>query len=181
MSFGEKTISSSTKFEGRVVDLKVDQVELINGKIATREVVEHPGGVAIVPLDENNNVLMVRQFRYPFKKELLEIPVGKFEKGEDPDECAVRELSEETGCSAGKMISLGKMYSSPGFCSEVLHVYLAMDLSYGKMHLDEDEFLNVERVPLSKLIDMIMANELPDAKSVIGILKTKLYLEERYR
>ena len=173
----EKRIDGEIKYTGVIVNIRLDNAEIENGRIVKREVVEHPGGVAIVPVDENGNVLLVRQFRYPFMRELIEIPAGKLEPGEDPFECAKRELSEETGCTAGKYVYLGPMYSSPGFCEETLHVYLALDLTYGKMHLDEDEFLSVERVPMSKIVEMIMNNDIPDAKTVFGVLKSKLYLE----
>ena len=150
---------------------------LNNGKHVPREVVEHPGGVGIVPVTHDNKVLMVRQYRYPMEEELLEIPAGKLGEGELPLECAVRELSEETGCTAGKIVDLGAIYPSPGFCKETLYLYLALDLQQGDMHLDEDEFLSVEAVGIDELINRIMANDLPDAKSIIGIMKAKSYLE----
>jgi len=177
MFFFEKQIESNTVYRGVVVNVRRDAVELQNGAIARREVVEHPGGVGIVPLTDDNKVLMVRQYRYPMGEELLEIPAGKLGAGEDPLECAVRELSEETGCAAGRIVDLGAMYPSPGFCRETLYVFLALDLRYGEMHLDENELLSVEAVGMDELMDMIMGNELPDAKSIIGILKTRRYLE----
>ncbi len=120
-------------------------------QIVRREVVEHPGGVGILPLDDNGVCYMVRQFRYPFSRQLLEIPAGKLEYGEDPLACAVRELGEETGFTADELIPLGKCLTSPGFSSEVLHLYLARGLHAGRAHLDEDEFLNVEKHPLAEL------------------------------
>ena len=177
MDFYEKQVESRTLFEGLIVNVRRDVAELPNGVRVAREVVEHPGGVGIVPVTRDNKVLMVRQYRYPMEEELLEIPAGKLDEGEDPYECAVRELSEETGCTAGRIIDLGATYPSPGFCRETLYVYLALDLEYGEMHLDENELLSVEAVGIEELIDKIMANELPDAKSIIGIMKAKKYLE----
>jgi ADP-ribose pyrophosphatase len=177
MGFYEKQISSKLVYTGRIVNVRNDIAELHSGSLVHREVVEHPGGVAVVPLTENDEVLMVRQFRYPFGEELLEIPAGKLEACEDHCDCAVRELSEETGCSAGKMIYLGPVYTSPGFSKEILHIYLAMDLEFGEAHPDENEFLSVEKVPLSSLVDQIISGEIRDAKTIIGILKTEKYVE----
>jgi len=177
MGFFEKKIESTTAYNGIIVDVKRDIAELQNGNRVQREVVIHPGGVCIVPMTRDNKVLMVRQYRYPMQLELLEIPAGKLDEGEDPFECAVRELSEETGCTAGTYVELGTIYPSPGFCKEELHIFLALDLTCGEMHLDYNELLSVEAVEIDILMDMIMANELPDAKSVIGIMKAKRYLE----
>ena len=177
MVFFEEQLETKTVYEGMIVNVRRDVVKLQNGSNAKREVVEHPGGVGIVPITKDNKVLMVRQYRYPMEKELLEIPAGKLCAGEDPLECAVRELSEETGCTSGKIVDLGALYPSPGFCRETLFVFLALDLQQGEMHLDHDELLSVEAVCIDELIDMIMANKLPDAKSIIGIMKAKRYLE----
>ena len=177
MKFYEKQISSKTVFEGIIVDVRSDIAELQTGKHVSREVVVHPGGVGIVPLTDDGKIILVRQYRYPMGEELLEIPAGKLDKGEDPLKCAIRELSEETGCTAAEIISLGEIYPSPGFCREVLHLYLAVGLNQGKAHLDEDEFLSVETVCLDELMDKVMNNELSDAKTIIGILKTKEYLK----
>jgi len=177
MGYFEKQIKTKTVYEGLIVNIRSDVAEIQNGKHVPREVVEHPGGVGIVPVTHDNKVLMVRQYRYPMEEELLEIPAGKLGEGEKPIDCAVRELSEETGCTAGQIVDLGAIYPSPGFCKETLYLYLALDLQQGEIHLDEDEFLSVEPVSIDELIDAIMANELPDAKSVIGIMKAKKYLE----
>ena len=177
MEFFEKQIESKTVYEGLIVNIRSDVAEIQNGKRVPREVVEHPGGVGIVPVTRDNKVLMVRQYRYPMEEELIEIPAGKLGDNEDPFDCAVRELSEETGCTAGKIVDLGAIYPSPGFCKETLYLYLALDLQQGEMHLDEDELLSVEPVGIDDLIDLIMANKLPDAKSIIGIMKAKKYLE----
>ena len=177
MEFYEKQVETRTVYEGLIVDIRSDIAEIQNGKRVPREVVVHPGGVGIVPVTHDKKVLMVRQYRYPMEEELLEIPAGKLEVGEDPMSCAVRELYEETGCKAGKIVDLGAVYPSPGFCQETLFLYLALDLQRGDMHLDEDELLSLEEVGIDELIDQIMANELPDAKSIIGIMKAKKYLE----
>ena len=177
MDFYEKLIETETLYRGLIVNVRRDVAEMQNGALVPREVVEHPGGVGIIPVTHDNKVLMVRQYRYPMEEELLEIPAGKLDAGEDPLQCAIRELSEETGCTAGKIVDMGAIYPSPGFCRETLFLYLALDLEHGEMHLDENELLSVEAVPIDELIEKIMANELPDAKSVIGIMKAKKYLE----
>lgn len=179
MVFFEKQIETKTLYKGLIVNVRRDIAEMGNGVQVPREVVEHPGGVGIVPVTSDNKILMVRQFRYPMGEELLEIPAGKLDNGENPYECAVRELSEETGCTSGNLVDLGAVYPSPGFCRETLFLYLALDLQSGRMHLDENELLSVEAVRIDSLVDMIMANKLPDAKSVIGILKAKRYLDSR--
>jgi ADP-ribose pyrophosphatase len=176
MVFFEKQIETQTVYEGLIVKIRRDRAQLQNGSKAMREVVEHPGGVGIVPVTQDNKVLMVRQYRYPMEEELLEIPAGKLSEGESPIDCAARELSEETGCAAGRLIDMGAIYPSPGFCRETLYLYLALDLRYGEMHLDKDELLSVEAIDIDALLDMIMANEMPDAKSIIGIMKAKQYL-----
>lgn len=176
MKFTEKTISSKVVYTGRIITVKEDTVELINGKEVYREVVDHPGGVTIIPVDSSGDVIAVRQFRYPFMQETLEVPAGKLEYGEDPYECAIRELSEETGACAGRLINLGCIYTSPGFSREILHIFLALDLSFGCAHPDENELLNVERVPFSKMLDMVMNDEIRDAKTVVAVLKAARYL-----
>jgi len=175
--FYEKQVETKTVFNGMIVDVRQDIAELQNGNRAEREVVVHPGGVGIVAVTNDNKVLMVRQYRYPMEEELLEIPAGKLDGGEDPFLCAKRELSEETGYTAAKYVDLGAIYPSPGFCRETLYLYLALDLEPGDMHLDENELLSVEHVDIDELIDKVMANELKDAKSIVGVMKAKNYLE----
>lgn len=174
MNLTEKTVSQETIFKGKIVTLRVDDAELPNGKLAKREVVEHPGGVTIAALTDDGEMLFVRQFRYPYMQTLLEIPAGKLERGEDPLEAGKREPREETGAVAERYISLGYEYPSPGYCDEVLHLYLATGLTFGEAQPDDDEFLCVERIPLEKAVDMVLAGEIPDGKTQTIILKVAM-------
>ena len=180
MEFFEKQISTKTVYRGRIVNVRNDIAELKNGHHVPREVVEHPGGVAVVAVNDKGYVMMVRQYRYPIGEELLEIPAGKLEHGEDHYDCAVRELSEETGCIAKNIVYLGPIYPSPGFSKEILYIYLASGLVCGAAHPDEDEFLSVEAVPMETLIMKIMTGEIKDAKTIIGILKAQKYFEQNH-
>lgn len=171
MDLTEKTLDSHSIFEGKIVRLHRDTVEVPGGGHATREVVEHSGGVGIVPVDADGCVLMVRQFRYPLGAVVLEIPAGKREPDEPHRATAVRELSEEVGATAGKLTYLGGVYASPGFCTEVIHLYLAEELTLGQTHPDEDEFLMLERIPLNELVQQALDGTLCDSKSVAGILR----------
>jgi len=179
MDFFEKTISRELKYKGRIVSVFLDDAELCDGKAVKREVVKHPGGATVLPIDSEGYCYCVRQFRYPFGKLLLEAPAGKLEPGEDPRLCAERELSEETGFTADEIIYLGPSYSSPGFLTETLHLYLALGLHAGDSHPDEGEFLNVERFHIDDLYKMVMDGEICDAKTVITVLKAKEILAER--
>jgi ADP-ribose pyrophosphatase len=172
----EKTLSTEKIYNGRIINVRKDQVELPNKNEADREVVEHSGGVCVLPLTDCDTVIMVKQFRYPFKEALLEIPAGKREKGEDPLECGKRELLEETGYSAKKFDYLGKLYPTPAYCTEVIHMYLARELFEGESSLDNDEFLDVVELPFDKVIDMVFQNEISDAKTQVAILKAKIML-----
>ena len=176
MDLREETVSSQTLFQGKIVTLRVDQAKLPNGALAGREVVEHPGGVAVLALFDDGTVPVVRQFRYPFGAVVTELPAGKLEKGEDPRPAALRELAEEVGVTCGSLTYLGCLYLSPGFSTEVLHMYLARDLKQGACHPDEDEFLEVERVPFARLAEQALSGELTDAKTVALVLKAKLLL-----
>ena len=176
MDLTERTLSSETVYQGKIVTLLVDQAELPNGMQAKREVVLHPGGVAILPLDRDGNVTLVQQYRYPFHQLLLELPAGKLDEGEDHRVAAARELSEETGLEAGELTYLGCILASPGFCTEKLHMYLARDLSFGDTHPDEDEFLSVRRIPFQELVQRCLSGEIQDGKTVTAVLKVKLLL-----
>lgn len=177
MAFNEKTITSEKKFEGKIVDVNVLSVELPDKTIGYREIVNHPGGVGIVAFTNDNKMLMVRQFRKAIEKEILEIPAGKLEKGEDPLVCGKRELEEETGFKASEFISLGYLYPSPGFTDEVTHIYLAWGLGKGEVNPDDDEFLDVLEVPVEEVYAAIMNNEINDAKTVIGLFKALEYIK----
>jgi ADP-ribose pyrophosphatase len=172
MDYTEKTLRPVNRYHGVIVDVRVDVVQVPNGNTVLREVVEHPGGVCVVALDKDDCVYMVRQYRFPFGEHLLELPAGKLEKDEEPLSAAKRELSEETGLTAENWESLGVLYTSPGFSTERLFLYLARELNQGRPHPDLNEFLDVERIELSKLTEMALRGELCDAKTVSGILKT---------
>lgn len=177
MNLTEKTLKSETIFEGRILHVRRDTVELPDGQEAFREVVDHPGGVGILALDEAGRALLVRQFRYPYRKELREIPAGKLEYGEDPEKAALRELREETGAVPGRFRSLGELYPSPGYCGEIIRMYLAEDLRFGETDPDEDEFLALERIAFGELVGQVLSGEIRDAKTIAAVLKAKLLLE----
>lgn len=176
MELFEKTIDSETRYEGIIVNVTMDKAELCDGRQVRREVVHHPGGVTVLPVDEDGYCYCVRQFRYPFQKVLLEAPAGKLETGEDPLACGIRELSEETGFTADNMIYLGPSYTSPGFSTEVLHIYLATGLHAGESHPDEGEFLRVEKHHIDELTELCMNGQIADGKTVIAVLKARKLL-----
>ena len=173
----EKQLSREMKFDGRVVKLDGYQVELDNGTQTFREVIEHPGGVCVLPIDENGDVYMVRQFRYPFMKALYELPAGKLEFGENHRECGIRELKEETGATADSFEYLGCIYPTVAYDTEIIHMYLARGLHFGEQHLDEGEFLDVVKLPFEKVVEMALNGELPDAKTQAAVLKTKILID----
>ncbi len=177
MDLTEKTLSSKSVFDGRILHITLDEVELPNGKKSKREVVNHPGGVAVAALDGDNNLLFVRQFRYPYKEIVLELPAGKLEKGSTPLENGKRELLEETGADGYSYISLGQVYPSPGYTAEIIHLYACRVKSEGESKPDDGEFLNVEKIPLDKAVEMVLNNMIPDAKTQIAVLKTALLLQ----
>ena len=178
MESKEKALRRINSYSGVVVDVTMDQVELQDGSRSFREVVHHPGGVAVLPVDSEGFAWCVRQFRYPFAAELLEIPAGKLEKGEEPFPAAQRELSEETGLTAARWLDLGEIYTSPGYSTEVLHLYLALELSAGDAHPDEGEFLSAVRLPLEELHGKVLSGEIRDGKTVVAVLKTMEYLRK---
>lgn len=173
LGFYEQTEDVQGIFNGRIITVHNDKVSLVDGTEAEREVVDHPGGVAVVGLTEDNEILLVRQFRYPYKETIYEIPAGKLEKGEDPKEAGIREFEEECGAKAEYFDSLGEIYPSPGYCGEIIRIYYATGLTFGEQNLDEDEFLDVVKMPISECITRIMTGEIKDAKTIAGIFKLK--------
>jgi ADP-ribose pyrophosphatase len=172
----ERTLRREDKFQGKIVSVHVDEVLLPNGNTSIREVVDHVDGVTVLALDHENYVLTVTQYRYVFGKTLLELPAGKLDPGEDPEVGALRELKEETGAVPGEFISLGQVLPSPGCFGEILHLYLARNVKMGDQNLDEDEFLNVERIPFDEMVRRCLSGEIQDAKTVVAVLKAKLLL-----
>ena len=171
MNLEEKQLSAEYMYKGKIINLRRDKALLPNGNTATREVVEHNGGVCVAALTDDNEVLFVKQFRYPYMEIVTELPAGKLEKGEDPFEAGKRELKEETGATAKKYMDLGKLYPTPGYCGEIIHMYLATDLEFGEQNPDEDEFLEVYKISLEDAVKMVMNGELPDSKTQTMILK----------
>ena len=176
MDLREKTIRSERVYDGRIVNLRVDTVELPDGRLAMREVVEHHGAVAIVPVLDSDRVVMVRQFRQAVGEALLEIPAGTLAVGEDPDDCARRELAEETGDRVGELRRMFSSYLAPGYSSEMLHTYLATDLTKGRSDTDEDECIEIVVVGLDDAVGKIASGEIRDAKTICGILMARRVL-----
>ncbi len=175
MNLEEKQLTSEYIYNGKIIKLRRDTALLPNGKTSTREVIEHNGGVCVAALTDNDEVLFVKQFRYPYMEIVTEIPAGKRDGAdEDPLVCGKRELKEETGAEAESFIPLGKLYPSPGYCGEVIWMFAATDLRYGEQHPDDDEFLSVEKIPLEKAVQMILSGEITDAKTQAAVLKLKL-------
>jgi len=178
MDYTERKVNGTTVFQGKIIRVELDEIALPNGKPARREVVRHPGGVAILALDQDGQVTLVRQYRYPMAEHVIELPAGKLDPGEDPAVAARRELEEETGIRPGKLEYLGYLLASPGFCDERLHMFLARDLERLPSHPDEDEFLDVFAMPFDELLAKVMSGEIHDAKSVAIVLKTKALLDK---
>lgn len=175
MHLEEKTISSEPAYQAKIFRVTKDTALLENGTEAVRDVVHHSGGVCVVPLTENNTVLMVKQYRYPHHEVTLEVPAGKTEPGEDHHDCGLRELREEAGRTCRKYTYLGKLYPTPAYDTEVIHMYLAEELSSPEeQNLDEGEFLDVTEIPLEEAVQMVMEGKIPDAKTQIALLKTWL-------
>lgn len=169
MSFDEKTEHVETIYNGKIINVKKLDVKLCNGKLAKREIVEHPGAVSVLALTNDHKVILVKQFRKATEETLWEVPAGKLEKGEEPLECAKRELQEETGYTAEHWEKIGQFYSSPGFCNEMIHIYFAKNLSSGELNLDEDEFLDDFVLTIEEVKNLMNDGSIRDAKTQIAL------------
>ena len=176
MNLIEKFVSTEYKFKGHIINLKEDTVILPDGQEAKREVIEHPGGVCVLAITDDNKILTVKQFRAGPRVLTLEIPAGKFDSKESPEVCGIRELKEETGYIAGKFEKIGEFYLTPAYANELIYLYLAKDLVFDKTNPDPDEFLQVEAIEHEKLLQMVKNNEIKDAKTVMAILFAGDYL-----
>jgi ADP-ribose pyrophosphatase len=172
-------IKSEMVYPGRAFTIRRDTLRLPDGHETRLDIVEHVGSVVILPLDENGHILFVRQYRHAAGLELLELPAGTLDKGEEPIACAHREIREETGMAAGRLESLGGFFLAPGYSTEYMHVFLATDLHHAPLEADPDEFLSVERVPMAEAVAMCERGEIPDAKSLAAFLLAIKQLERR--
>ena len=177
MEFKEEMVSQETVYEGVIVNVRRDKARLMDGRITNREVVEHPGGVAVFAMDDQGRVALVRQYRYPMGEETLELPAGKLEPGEDPRDSGVRELAEETGLVPGTFEDMGCLYSSPGILAERIYLYFAKDLTQGPTHPDDGEFVETVWLPYQDLVDKARRGEIKDGKTLVGILKASFLLD----
>jgi ADP-ribose pyrophosphatase len=173
----EKTLETNYLFQGKVVNLRIDRVKLPNGKESVREVVEHAGAVGIVPVSDDNKIILVKQFRKALDQEIIEIPAGKLDPGERPADCAQRELQEEIGFKSGRLEFKFSCYTSPGFSNEIIHIFIARDLQESRIKCDDDEFITTLEVSLQEALHMIKNGMIKDAKSISGILA--LLLEDQ--
>ncbi len=178
MEFFEKTLSVKEIFKGKIISVHEDEIELPDGSRAKREIVEHSGGVCVAAITDEKELFFVRQFRYPYKKVLLELPAGKLEKGEDPLEAGMRELREECGVTAEKVLPMGTVYPTVAYCSEIIYLYAAVGLKKAEQDLDEGEFLSVEKIKISDAVEMVMNGEISDSKTVALVLKIDKLISE---
>ena len=178
MELNEKTLASQQVFDGRLLKVYRDEVELSDGGTSVREFVHHPGGVAAVAIDRDGGVYLERQFRYPYRKVVTEIPAGKLEPGEDPFPAIRRELKEELGAEAGKWDALGYIMPSVGYTDEMLYLFLARDLSFGATHMDEDEFLEPFKLPFREALAMAADGRINDAKTAAALFRADRLLRE---
>ncbi len=180
MDYNEKTLKTEDIYKGNIIKIQKQTVSLPNGKEATRDIVLHPGASVVIPINENGELYMVKQFRKPLDITTLELPAGKLDSpDEDPKLCAERELMEETGLTADKIEHLISIHTTPGFCNEVIHMYTATGLTQGEACTDEDEFLDVERLHISQLVDMVLEHKITDAKTIIGILMAERIIKQK--
>jgi len=173
----EKTLSTEVIFEGRALRLRVDTIETIDGRTSTREIVEHGDCICVVAVDNDGNVLLVKQFRTPLQKELLEIPAGGIDAGEDAETAVIREMQEETGFRPQKLERLCGFYSSPGFCDEYLHLYLATDLVASRLYAEDTESIELVRVPVAQILELVASGRIEDCKSIAGLCYYLQYLK----
>ena len=177
MEVKEEMVSQETVYEGVIVNVRRDKARLMDGRITNREVVEHPGGVAVFAMDDQGRVALVRQYRYPMGEETLELPAGKLEPGEDPRDSGLRELAEETGLVPGTFEDMGCLYSSPGILAERIYLYFAKDLTQGPTLPDDGEFVETVWLPYQDLVDKARRGEIKDGKTLVGILKASFLLD----
>ena len=166
----ESTIETRLVFEGKILNLRVDTVRMPNGRLAIREIAEHAQSVCLVPIHDNGNVMLVRQYRKATEAALLEVPAGVMEEGESPEGAALRELQEEIGFTAGKLQHLTSSWIAPGWCTELMHVYLATELTPSSLSADEDENITVVPVPLAQVVGLMESGEIQDLKSIAALL-----------
>ena len=177
MEFKEEMVSQETVYEGVIVNVRRDKARLMDGRITNREVVEHPGGVAVFAMDDQGRVALVRQYRYPMGEETLELPAGKLEPGEDLRDSGLRELADETGLVPGTFEDMGCLYSSPGILAERIYLYFAKDLTQGPTHPDDGEFVETVWLPYQDLVDKARRGEIKDGKTLVGILKASFLMD----
>lgn len=177
--YEEKTMKSDKLYEGKILNLRIDTVELPDKKYSKREIVEHPGGVAVIPVTENKSVILVKQYRKAVERFLYEIPAGKLEVNEEPRETAVRELKEETGFTSNKLTYLLEFYTSPGYCNEKIYLFLGEELLAGEQEPDSGEFIEWEEFPIEDLLKMIDRGEILDSKTIIGIYLARDYFNKK--
>ena len=169
-----KLLKSEIRFKGKVFDHQVDEIEYESGNKGIREIAIHPGGAVVVPVKDDGKIILVKQFRYPLQKTLIELPAGKLDKDEDPLVCATRELEEETGYKAEEIKKLGKIYTAPGYCTEILHIYSAKGLTAGNHNREEGELeMEILELSLNEIETMISNGEITDAKTIVGIFYLK--------
>jgi ADP-ribose pyrophosphatase len=172
----EETLTSREIFNGRAIKVRIDTVRTVDGRESTREIVHHDDCIAVVAIDSDDNVLLVEQFRKPVEKNLLEVPAGGIDEGEDAETAVIREMREETGFRPGKLVRLGGFYSAPGYTTEYLYLYLATDLTPAPLEAEDTAGINVVRVPVAEITDLLTSGKIEDSKSIAGLL---LYLEYR--
>jgi ADP-ribose pyrophosphatase len=170
-------LGQTTTFQGRVFTLKRAIVRLPNGRIVDYDLVSHHGAITLVPVDDLGNILFVRQFRVAAGCEVLELPAGTLEENEAPEECAKREVREETGMAARELRKIGEMFMVPGYSSEYMHIYLASGLYPDPLEVDDDEFLIIEKIPIKRALDMARHGEIIDAKTIVGLLLAEPFLK----